>query len=238
MIQKKKINSILGLLSVLLLIACVQSKPHYIGEEYVGAKYANGPLGEGKAPDTDPLIRFDAFDCVTFVETALAKGDLEKLNKIRYKDGKVDFLTRNHFTELDWVQNNSDIVENVSSEYGKTKIRTVVIDKQNWFKKVHHIDVKIPRQTVDIEYIPYSEFDTIDNKEPLIVLFVVKYPNNKIGTDLGVVHIGFLLPNNILRHASSDQGYVVDADFTEYVNSRKKAKNNLGIALLKIKDVK
>lgn len=233
----RTINSIVSICALGLLIACVQSTPHYIGEEYVGAKYANGPLGEAKAPDTDPLIRFDAFDCVTFVETALAKGDLEKLNKIRYKDGKVDFLTRNHFTELDWVQNNSDIVENVSSEYGKTKIRTVVIDKQNWFKKVHHIDVNIPRQTVDIEYIPYSEFDVIDNKEPLIVLFVVKYPNNKIGTDLGVVHIGFLLPGNILRHASSDQGYVVDADFTEYVNSRKKAKNNLGIALLKIKDV-
>lgn len=234
--QKK--NSIVGLLSIILLVACVQSKPHYIGEEYVGAKYVNGPLGEAKAPDTDPLIRFDAFDCVTFVETSLAGGDLEKLNKIRYKDGKIDFLTRNHFTELDWVQNNSDIVGNVSSKYGKTKIRKVVIDKQNWFKKVHNIDVNIPRQTVEIEYIPYSELDMIDNTEPLIVLFVVKYPNNKIGTDLGVVHIGFLLPGNILRHASSDQGAVVDADFSEYVESRKKQKNNLGIALLEIKNGK
>jgi len=31
-------------------------------------------LGEGEGKDTDPRIRFDAFDCLTFVETTMAQS--------------------------------------------------------------------------------------------------------------------------------------------------------------------
>lgn len=231
------INNVFKFLVLFILVACSQSDPRYIGKQYLGAKYMESPLGEEKAPDTDPLIRYDAFDCVTFVETALANGNLERLNKIRYKNGEVDFLTRNHFAESDWLTNNKDIVKNVSRQYGETKIRRVVIDKQNWLKKVHNIDIKIPKQTVEIEYIPYSELKNIDIKKPLIVLFVIDNPNmyNKIGTDLAVIHTGFLLPGNILRHASRRYGRVMDADFGEYVQNLKKRKYDLGITLLEIK---
>ena len=237
-IQKAMIiNNVCKFLVLFIVVACSQSDPRYIGKQYLGAKYLESPLGEEKAPDTDPLIRFDAFDCMTFIETALANGDLDRLNKIRYKNGEIDFLTRNHFTELDWLQNNKNIVENVSRKYGKTNIRRVVIDKQNWLKKVHNIDIKIPKQTVEIEYIPYSELVNIDNKNPLIVLFIIDNPNmyNKIGTDLAVIHTGFLLPGNVLRHASRRYGRVMDADFGEYLQSLKKRKYGLGIALLEIK---
>ena len=209
----------------------------YIGYKYLGAKYVNEPLGEEKLPDTDPLIRFDAFDCVTFVETSLADGDLKKLTKIRYKDGNIDFENRNHFTELDWVQNNKDIVENISNKYGKTKFREFVVDKQSWFKKVHNLDVKTPKQSGKLEYIPYAELQDIKTDKSLVVLFVINNPNlaKKIGTDVSVAHLGFLLPNGMLRHASSQHGRVLDVNFKEYVNERMKNKNNLGIALLEIK---
>jgi len=219
------------------LVACDQAENVYIGEKYLGAKYVLDPLGEEMAPDTDPLIRYDAFDCLTFVETALADGDVAKLTKIRYKNGEVNFVNRNHFASADWVQNNKEMIENVSRLYGKTATRTAVIDKQNWFKRVHNIDVDIPKQTVKIEYAPYSLLQQIKTTEPLIVMFVVDNPKfiDKIGTDLVVSHVGFVLPNGKLRHASKDHERVVDVDFKEYINKRSKNKHNLGVILWKIK---
>ena len=44
----------------------------YLSDPFVGAPYVVSPLGEGAGEDTDPRIRFDAFDCTTFVETTMA----------------------------------------------------------------------------------------------------------------------------------------------------------------------
>ena len=218
------------------LFGCTSQK-HYIGEQYLGAKYLNDPLGEGMAPDTDPLIRTDAFDCMTFVETALANGDLDKLTKIRYKNGQIDFLHRNHFVETDWMQNNADLLENVSHQYGQTETKTFVIDKKSWFKKTHHINTNFAKQYGNIEYIPLINIQQIKTDTPLIVLFISGNSKfyDKIETDLAVVHMGFLLPDGRLRHASQTKGRVVDTDFNEYINNRKQHKNNIGIALVRIK---
>ncbi len=225
------------LLFAFILAGCSCGAPQYAGHNYLGAKYINSPLGEGVLPDTDPLIRFDAFDCTTFVETVLANGDVKKLNQIRYKNGTIDFVSRNHFIESDWLVNNSNLVENISSEFGKTAVRHVKIDKKSWFKKTHNIDTDFETQDIALEYLPYNAFDDIFVSEPMIVLFVTDNTkiHDKIGTDLAVVHMGFLMPNGVLRHASSAQGRVVDVNFNEYITQRKQNKNNIGIALVKIK---
>jgi hypothetical protein len=217
------------------LSGCSTTKPVDLGYQYLNVKYQINPLGEEKFPDTDPLIRFDAFDCTTFVETVLANGDKEKLTKIRYKDGKVDFINRNHFMETDWIPNNK--FENVSHLYGKTNIRHIVIDKKSWVKHVYNTDINFDKQSADIEYIPYENLSKIDIQTPLIVLFIHDGDGfyNKIGTDLAIIHMGFLLPGNILRHASRDNGRVIDVNFEDYVNKRKQNKHNLGISLVKIK---
>ena len=74
-------------------------------------------------------------------------------------------------------------------------------------------------------------------EKTMIALFVADNADfrDKIGTDLAVVHMGLIMPNGVLRHASSERGMVVDVPFEEYVNARKKNKNNLGIALVEIK---
>lgn len=222
---------------VLVLYGCTTKQTHYIGEKYLGAKYIINPLGEEKLPDTDPLIRTDAFDCMTFVETVLADGNIDKLTKIRYKNGDIDFINRNHFVETDWLKNNANIVKNVSRNYGKTDIRTVKIDKKSWFKKMYKIDTQFKPETVDLEYIPYSTITDIKNDKNLIVLFVTNNPTfiKKTGTDLAITHMGFLLPNGMLRHASRKQGNVVDTDFNEYIIKRRQNKTNIGIMLLEIK---
>ena len=216
---------------------CSQNIEQNIGSVYLNTKYLNNPLGEEKVPDTDPLIRNDAFDCTTFVETVLAGYDKNKLNQIRYKNGNIDFMNRNHFIETDWLANNANIVENVSAQYGKTAVRHITIDKKSWFNQVHNIDTNFEPQSVDLEYIPYNNLSKIDIQTPLIVLFI--HDGNgfkkKTGTDLAVVHMGFLLPGNILRHASRKHGKVMDTDFEEFVKKLQKNKHNIGITLVKIK---
>lgn len=222
------------------VVACTrqQSEPcDTIGCVYLGVQYVSDPLGEEIYPDTDPLIRLDAFDCVTFVETALAHGDREKLTQIRYHNGQISFINRNHFTESDWIPNNADLIYDVTNQYGETRVRHVRIDKKTWFKKMHAQDVDIEPVDVWIKYLPYDSFESIKTDQPLLVLFIVDNPSlsEKIGTDIAVSHMGFLMPNGMLRHASSRAESVVDTDFMEYVRTRAKNRNNLGIALYGIK---
>ena len=222
------------ILLALLLAGCSVGTA---GQSFLGAKYISSPLGEGVAPDDDPLIRYDAFDCTTFVETVLADGDLKKLNKIRYKNGEIDFLNRNHFIESDWLMNNADLVQNVSNKYGKTSVRNVRIDKTSWLKKVHNIDAEYDVIDIDLEYLPYTNVKTINAHKVMIVLFVADKPKNRdiIGTDLAVYHMGLLLPNGVFRHASSTKKMVTDVEFNEYIVKQKQNKSNLGFVLVEIK---
>lgn len=226
----------LFIIMCVFLCACVGRAHNYIGDEFVGMPYVNSPLGEEVLPDLDPLVRYDAFDCTTFIETVMADGDVEKLNKIRYKDAKIDFLYRNHFIESDWLVNNANLVKNITAEYGNIAQRIVKIDKKNWLKKVHNIDAEFAPIVVKLDYLPYSAFEKINNKNELIVLFVADNPilRDKIGTDLAIVHMGLLLPNGVLRHASSEHGCVIDVDFYEYIRQRTQSKVNLGIILLEM----
>ena len=136
------------LIALFLLTGCAGAPGIPSGESYLGAKYIRDPLGEERAPDTDPLVRTDAFDYITFVETVMAGGDVSNLNQIRYKDGKINFINRNHFIETDWLKNNSSRVENVSAQYGKTATRRLTVDKAKWLKKVHKIDADIAPEFV------------------------------------------------------------------------------------------
>ncbi len=230
-----KIIKTIALLSVFTCAGCTHDWT--VGQEYIGKPYVNNPLGEGVAPDTDPLIRYDAFDCATFVETVLADGDIDKLNKIRYSGKNPDITNRNHFVETDWLENNSDLIANVSAQYAPTSVRNVTIDKKKWFKTVHNIDTNFAPRNIKLEYIPYTNAQNIRVTKPMIVLFIIDSPKirNKIGTDLAVRHMGFLLPNGMLRHASRRLGRVADEDFTKYIQQIMENQNNLGIILLEIK---
>lgn len=225
------------LAALFILTGCTMAPGIPSGENYLGARYIRDPLGEAKAPDTDPLIRTDAFDCTTFVETVMSGGDVNNLNLIRYKDGEIDFMARNHFIESDWLANNSDRVENISSKFGKTAVRRLTIDKSAWLKKIHNIDADIAPVKTSIEYVPYKNLKEPNNQETVIVLFISANSNsvNTIGTELAVTHMGLLLPGGkTLRHASSAAGHVVDADFMKYAGRRRQI-GEMGVAFIEIK---
>ncbi|MFA6092521.1 MAG: N-acetylmuramoyl-L-alanine amidase-like domain-containing protein [Elusimicrobiota bacterium] len=115
---------------------------------FLGTPYVLGALGEGTYGqfDRDPLIRFDAVDCTTFVETvmALALADglsqgAKMLNRIRYKNGNIRYVQRRHFTEADWIPGNiaEGFLRDVTRELSGGAARTArkLVKKEAWYAR-------------------------------------------------------------------------------------------------------
>ncbi|MBA2653412.1 MAG: DUF1460 domain-containing protein [Tatlockia sp.] len=122
-----------------------------ISTEFIGKPYLMGALGEGSDArfDQKPRYRTDAFDCDTYVTTvlalALAKNEQvfpHCMAKVRYKGGKIDFISRNHFISLDWNPNNQgqhfikDITPTIRDQNNQplAKIATALINKPSWYQ--------------------------------------------------------------------------------------------------------
>ena len=192
--------------------------------------YLPDPLGEGASGefDKDPLYRFDGFDCTTFIETVLAlslskspEDFREKMNLIRYKDGRITYENRNHFTSLDWIPNNAkqgfirDITANIAGS--KVKRSQTFIEKDGWYTfKGEAFSQAARRESKAWASIPYiSKEDLLDdtnilNRIPSGTIFNVVRPNwslkQVIGTDLDVSHQGVLVRENgvlYMIHASN-----------------------------------
>jgi len=129
-----------------------------ISATFLGKPYLLGALGEGSDArfDQEPLYRTDAFDCETYVTTVLAlalgkdeRGFQQCIRQVRYHNGQVEFTSRNHFTSLDWNQNNQrkgyikDITESIKDKNNKAvvKIANALIDKPSWYQ--HFTDKNI-----------------------------------------------------------------------------------------------
>lgn len=125
--------------------------------KFVGFPYGkNGPLGEGPDGlyDQDPLYRFDTFDCTTYVETIMALAfarDVDSFEKtldhIRYKDGVIGYLTRNHFTDLQWIPFNiqNGMMEDITTEvYARTKTAEALINFPGWIRSIKTSQLVLP----------------------------------------------------------------------------------------------
>ncbi|SBS36094.1 hypothetical protein MSP8887_02527 [Marinomonas spartinae] len=117
-----------------------------ISASLLGLPYLDNDTGKDKPVKQtgNPLYRFSSFDCMTYVEAVLAgvmshskQSFGPKLVDIRYKHGKVSFITRNHFPSADWFPNNKGkLVEATYRVSGKaTKIASALINKRAWY---HH----------------------------------------------------------------------------------------------------
>lgn len=128
----------------------VTSRVEWISSQFLGKPYLLGALGEGEDGRYDqfPLYRMDAFDCETFVDTVLAlalsndsKQFKDCINQIRYQNGQVSFINRNHFTCLDWNQHNQqkgfikDITTTILNQRKQSvaKYAHALINKPAWY---------------------------------------------------------------------------------------------------------
>lgn len=200
-----------------------------IALDSIGTPYAGGPLGEGPEGkyDTDPLMDLSRVDCVTFMEQAIALAAAATydeaftlLQRIRYKDGQVDFLRRNHFMVADWLANNP-WCKDVSQELGvPTVALTRTISKKDFFPKVDAPDLgqDIADEEITIHYIGREHVAQAVKNAPLpaMVLLVGKIDW------LFILHTGLLVEDEdggdpAFIHASTT-GTVVEEALPEYLS--------------------
>ncbi|KTD68564.1 hypothetical protein Lste_1722 [Legionella steelei] len=122
----------------------------WFSSQFLGIHYVLGSLGEGPKARYDqfPQYRVDAFDCDTYVNTVLSLALANSLTSfqqciknMRYKNGTVSYLQRNHFQGLDWNQNNQyngilkDITLTIKDKNNQpvAQIADAVINKPNWY---------------------------------------------------------------------------------------------------------
>lgn len=129
--------------------ASLQERLDEVSRGFLGVPYKLGPLGEGPKGefDRDPLVRYDQFDCTTYVETVAAlalepdRAKAEKLlQRLRYEKGRISFETRRHFTSADWVPGLvkegwlEDVTRAVAGE--KTRTASKTIKKADWYRSM------------------------------------------------------------------------------------------------------
>ncbi len=145
----------------------LRKRVNHFARKFIGQTYEIYLLGEFpfEIYDPQPLYSIDKSDCVVFSEHIYAmalsnnwKKFFAMLQRIRYKDGVIGLLTRNHYTEADWTVNNSWLIKDITDSLPDVKSKQVrtKIDRAKFFSK-WGIGQDIPVQELNWSYIPASE---------------------------------------------------------------------------------
>lgn len=190
----------------------------------VGTPYRLGPLGEAEPPDADPLLAYDASDCTALLVTSVALAHapvtdpIAGLRRAQYRDGRIAFADRLHFTTDRLDQ--SPCWRDITREVGETfAVGTEVAlnrraDGSRW------VDVPWSR-TRTVHWIPRSvarRFPGWAGRGRLPRIAGVAFVQERRMRDgLDVVHEGLLLDGRTLVHASSAVGRVVVTRWADYL---------------------
>ena len=143
--------------------ASITERINWFSEQFKGRPYVLGSLGEGSKAiyDQFPRYRVDAFDCDTFVNTVLALALSNSfssfegcLHHLRYYQGQISYINRNHFMSLDWNQHNQalGILKDITSDIKDANnqpialVAEALIDKPGWYsyKTIKTIRLQVP----------------------------------------------------------------------------------------------
>ena len=205
-----------------------------ISAGFLGTPYAFSPLGEGEGADADPLFRWEAVDCLTFVETAMAlslaqtwEEVLPLLNDIRYEKGKPSYEARNHIMEAQWLPFNlkKGYLKSIAASLPKGHIKQTHkrLTAQTWeFPEGRSLKLPSgarPLGRFELEMIPVAQALPLFSKLPEGSLIVfIRADSPRLITR--VRHLGLLVhgPGGpMLRHASRTFKKVVDEPIERYI---------------------
>ncbi|WP_438480747.1 N-acetylmuramoyl-L-alanine amidase-like domain-containing protein [Oleiharenicola lentus] len=165
----------------------------------------------GEAPfetyDPQPLYSLTKSDCLVFTEHTYAmalsrdwSGFMRLLQRIRYREGRIGVVTRNHFTETDWNPSNRWLVRDITTEIGGDKMRRFdqKIDRSKFLLGRYKLTTPIPVELHRETYVPYADVDLAkahltDGDCIEIVRGIVKpgMPDNEIfGGSAWIGHVG------------------------------------------------
>jgi hypothetical protein len=137
----------------------------HLGRKNIGQPYEIFLLGEFpyEFHDPDPVYCLSKSDCLTFCEhtysMALSRDwwtFLRTLQRIRYRDGVISMLTRNHHTLADWNRNNAFLFEDLTTRLGDGEIHVPLhqICRRADFFAQFNIGQDVADEPVEDRYIP------------------------------------------------------------------------------------
>ena len=205
------------------------------------------------------VVRTDALDCTTFVETVLAfciadkrgerdfKGFKKALTDVRYRDGILNgYTSRLHYFS-DWIRNNEQMgfVKECTSETACAQPKELWLDFMTT-----HVDSYLPMkkdaslveemaaqeknwQGTVVSYIPKEKLDLSSDELKIKDGDVLALVTNIKGLD--IVHVGFAFWREgklHLLHASSSAKKVIEDPKTQYESS-KNTKAHIGLRAIR-----
>lgn len=189
-----------------------------ISASFKGAPYVNDPLGEGRAPDSDPLVRHDAFDCLTYVEEVLAlslAADPASVGAVRldlrYGGRPVAYENRHHLMEVQWLPNAvaRGWLRDTAAEYGPVHVleRDVTLATwRAWSRRPRFAmtDEQLPVGPMRLEYLSLEDaIAAAPRIRPGSVVLAVR--EDRAHIPVWITHLGFVVEGDqpTFRHASS-----------------------------------
>ena len=229
----------------------------HFAKKMLGVPYVAGTLDGNE--EEQLVVRTDALDCTTFVETVLAfciaekrgerdfEGFKKALTDIRYRDGILDgYTSRLHYFS-DWIRNNEKMgfVKECTSETAYAQPKELWLDFMTT-----HVDSYLPMkknpelvkemasheknwQGTVVSYIPKEKLNLPPGDLKIKDGDVLALVTNIKGLD--VVHVGFAFwkDNQLhLLHASSSAKKVIEDPKTQYESS-KNTKAHIGLRAIR-----
>ena len=189
-----------------------------VSAHFFGTPYVVSPLGEGSGKDPDPRMRFDAVDCLTFIEETIALSlaptldEVEEvLTRLRYAHAPT-YEDRNHLMEAQWIPNNEakGFLKDVTALYGGPHVveSAKVLTAGSWASpSSRSLGLPPDRQRVGrfpLRYVPLADLEAQASRVPdgTLLLVVREELESKVTR---VTHLGFLVTRDrqvFLRHAT------------------------------------
>ena len=198
-------------------LSTLASRIEAISRRFVGDPYREGALVGSKSSREIFTASLEAFDCVTYVENVLAltwasnpRTFIERLRRIRYAGGVIDWEYRNHYMTT-WIRNNA--------REGLVHDRTGRVGSVGRSRRLDVVD-GIPARTVRVRSIPKRAFlrRSNDVRDGDLAFFGSTRPN------LDVFHCGILFHRGdriIMRHAARSRGQVVEQDLVGFLGANR-----------------
>jgi hypothetical protein len=140
----------------------------HLARKNIGQPYELYLLGEMpfEPYDPQPIYCLGKSDCLVFAEHTYAMAlshdwpsFMRMLQRIRYRDGQLGVVTRNHYTEADWNVSNRWLVEDITKQLaGDTAVKFhEAINRSKFFKDRYKLTVNVPIEQHDDIYLPYEQ---------------------------------------------------------------------------------
>lgn len=227
----------------------ITERMNYFSELFLGMPYNLTCTGDGPYAlyETEPLVNFNETNCMVFCEHVLAlsisdswDNFFNNLQHIRYKDGIIGMRTRNHYTMVDWLPENSwllhDITKEIGGELAKPLTRTISHKKFFESKGIKDMRYVVPDRTVTINYIPFNELMKVKSKLKTGDIFSLIFKNKD---DIFSAHMLMIMEKDkemVVRESALTPKTTLDTPIDVWIKKFLNSKNYIGVSFMRVNE--